>query len=132
MKCHQESTVSKISALSGFCLALAAPIALAQTTEGSAARPAAAVAGTAAATQPAQKCASDLRAFDAAMQKDGNWLHGAGYGYPLYGYGHGYGYAEYGSHIGQGHSVVNYHARARPGYEIRTRPAARRDTDPTS
>ena len=82
------------------------------------------VADTVSATQPepAQKCASDLRAFDSAMQKDGNWLHGSGYGYgyPLYGYGYGYVYPEYGSLAGQGHSAVNYHARARPGYEIRT------------
>ena len=123
MKCNPGSAVCKASALSaGVCLALTAPLAFAQTTESSGVRPATTVAGTAAATMPAQKCASDLRAFDTAMQKDGNWLHGSGYGYgyPLYGYGYGYGYLEYGSLVGQGHSVVNYHARARPGYEIRT------------
>lgn len=122
MKRHPESTVSSASGLVGLCLALAAPIAVAQTTERAAARPATAAAVTAPATQPAQKCASDLRAFDAGMQKDGHWLHGSGfgYGYPLYGYGYGFGYPEYGSLVGQGHSVVNYHARARPGYEIRT------------
>lgn len=123
MKCNPGSTVSKASALSaGICLALAAPLAFAQTTESPSVRPATTVAGTGTATMPAQKCASDLRSFDTAMQKDGNWMHGSGYGYgyPLYGYGYGFGYPEYGSLVGQGHSVVNYHARARPGYEIRT------------
>lgn len=123
MKNHPASPTSKASTLYvGVCLALAAPLASAQTPEGPTARPATAVAGTVSATQPAQKCASDLRAFDGTMQKDGNWLHGSGYGYgyPLHGYGYGYAYPEYGSLVGQGHSVVNYHARARPGYEIRT------------
>ena len=123
MNNHPASPSSKASTLSvGVCLALAAPLAIAQTTEGPTARPATVVAGAVSATQPAQKCASDLRAFDSAMQKDGNWLHGSGYGYgyPLHGYGYGYAYPEYGSLVGQGHSVVNHHARARPGYEIRT------------
>lgn len=125
MKCNPGSTVSKASALSaGICLALAAPLAFAQTTESPSVRPATTVAGTAAATMPAQKCASDLRAFDGAMQKDGNWLHGSGYGYgyPLYGYGYGYGHGspEFGPLIGHGNSAATNHARARPGYEIRT------------
>ena len=123
MKNLSASLSSKASTLYvGVCLALAAPLAIAQTTEGPTARQATAAAGAVTATQPAQKCASDLRAFDGTMQKDGNWLHGSGYGYgyPLHGYGYGYAYPEYGSLVGQGHSVVNYHARARPGYEIRT------------
>ena len=125
MKNHPASPSSKASTLYvGVCLALAAPLASAQTTEGPTARPATAVAGTVSATQPAQKCASDLRAFDSGMQKDGNWQHGSGYGYgyPLYGYGYGYGYAypESGSLVGHGNSPLINHARARPGYEIRT------------
>lgn len=81
--------------------------------------------------QPAQKCLSDLRAFDSQMQKDGYWIHGSGYGYgyPMYGYEYGdrsmYGYKnrDRGA-IPPGDTGVNQpgstYWRARPGYEVRT------------
>jgi sporulation protein YlmC with PRC-barrel domain len=78
-----------------------------------------------AATNSAKKCRSDLRVFDAKMQKDGYWLRGAGYGYG-YGYPMRYGY---GSNYDEGRPVAmgSTHSlaetgywRARPGYEVRT------------
>lgn len=102
------------------CLGLAVPLVSAQTAQSPPARPSPAQAAAATGTQPAQKCASDLRAFDGAMQKDGYWLHGSGYGYgyPLYGYGHGYG--DLGA-MGTGSAPAAIgHGRMRPGYEIRT------------
>lgn len=101
------------------CLGLTAPLVLAQSP---AARTPTVEATAPTATQPAQKCASDLRAFDGAMQKEGYWLHGSGYGYgyPLYGYGFGHGYGDLG---GMGTGAVAPligHGRVRPGYEIRT------------
>lgn len=79
-------------------------------------------ASSSATTQPAQKCMSDLRAFDAQMQTDGYWLHGSGfgYGYPIYGYGYGFGYGDHGALGFDGVLPATSQLRTRPGYEVRT------------
>jgi sporulation protein YlmC with PRC-barrel domain len=72
-----------------------------------------------AATKPAQKCLSDLTAFDSQLQKDGYWLHGSGYGYgyPMVGYGYAFG----GARLPASSTPKNSgYSRARPGYEVRT------------
>jgi sporulation protein YlmC with PRC-barrel domain len=79
-------------------------------------------ASAAAAAKSTQKCRSDLRVFDAQMQKDGYWLRGAGYGY---GYGYpmdGYNYDESRPvPMGSERSLAaTGYWRARPGYEVRT------------
>ncbi len=70
-----------------------------------------------AAKAAAEKCMSDLRAFDNQMEKDGYWLGGSGYGYgyPVSGSGYGYGYAMNGYLPATAAGYQN----ARPGYEIR-------------
>jgi sporulation protein YlmC with PRC-barrel domain len=71
-----------------------------------------------AATKPAQKCMSDLTAFDSQLQKDGYWLHGSGYGY-------GYPMSDFGYAGGKEHlttsspTKTSAYWRARPGYEVR-------------
>ncbi|MDQ6684528.1 MAG: PRC-barrel domain-containing protein [Pseudomonadota bacterium] len=95
-----------------------------------AAPPGAATDASAAADAKAtRQCRSDLRAFDAQMQKDGYWLRGAGYGYgyPMMG-GYGYGYGYSGGYdesrpmpMGSERSLAaTGYWRARPGYEVRT------------
>ena len=70
-----------------------------------------------AALKPAEKCLSDLRAFDSQMEKDGYWLGGSGdgFGYPMEGYG------VYGPLIdGRTEATGIGYRNARPGYELRT------------
>lgn len=69
--------------------------------------------------RPAQKCLTDLRAFDGQMQKDGYWLSGSGYGYgyPIYGYG--YDYDELRTSGASSTRAATGYWRARPGYEVR-------------
>jgi len=97
---------------------------------------------TAAATTPASsdgiagsntadKCLSDLSAFDQQMEKDGYWLgaSGYGYGYPMGGYGYAMGAIPAGGAIpvvtptpaaGASPAVVpGRYQDARPGYEVR-------------
>ena len=76
------------------------------------------------ATRPAEKCLSDLRAFDSQMQKDGYWLGGYGAGDPGLGYGYGYGYplGGYGYEYGLGSDPTETrgsYINARSGYEVR-------------
>ena len=113
---------------SALAIALTAALSLGFTAPLWAATAAAASAEPASASpsmKPAQKCLSEVRAFESQMQKDGYWLHGSGlgYGYPMYGYGYGYGYDEAVAPPAMG-SASSPHAtaywRARPGYEIRT------------
>jgi sporulation protein YlmC with PRC-barrel domain len=69
------------------------------------------------APKPAEKCLSDLHAFDNQMEKDGYWLVGSGYGYgyPVSGSGYGYGYPM-GGYLP---ATATGYQNARPGYEIR-------------
>ena len=102
------------------CFGLAAP-ALAAGPAATANPPAA--NGTSSTAKPAEKCLTDLRAFDGQMQKDGFWLSGSGYGYgyPMMGgYGLGYGYPTRG---GVAATETGYRD-VRPGYDVRTLIAA--------
>jgi sporulation protein YlmC with PRC-barrel domain len=74
--------------------------------------------GAAEADKPDQKCTSDLRAFDAELQKDGYWLHDSGYGYGHLMYGYMFG--ERGTMLPSGTSSTATEWHAWPGYEIRT------------
>ncbi|MDP4078959.1 PRC-barrel domain-containing protein [Acidovorax sp. A1169] len=71
--------------------------------------------GQAVVAKLPQSCTTELSAFDSQLQKDGYWLHGAGYGfgYPVYGYGYIGGYSS-DSVAATGYGSV------RPGYEVRT------------
>ncbi len=100
-----------------FCLGLSAPLLAASPTVSGAASPSPAEQNLAAA-KPAEKCLSDLRAFDTQMEKDGYWLGGSGYGYgyPMGGYGYyGPGYPL----GGQPARAATAYQNARPGYEVR-------------
>ena len=100
------------------CLGLATP-ALAAGPAATANPPAA--NETASATKPAEKCLADLRAFDSQMQKDGFWLSGSGYGYPMMG---GYGF-DHGDPMSGGAMASRTRFRdLRPGYDVRTLIAA--------
>jgi sporulation protein YlmC with PRC-barrel domain len=126
------------------CFGLAAPVLAAETPAAVAtaqppaaattAQPPAAADKQAAAIKPAEACLTDLRAFDARMEKDGLWLGGSGYGYgyPLGGLGYGYDAPLGGppvavtptaaggaSAAGAPVQGVSSYQDARPGYEIR-------------
>ncbi len=100
------------------CLGLAVPLLAAQPSATGTANSPSASETNVAAPKPAQKCLSDLRAFDSQMEKDGYWLGGSGYGYgyPLGGAGYGYSY----SMSGQPAATATGYQNARPGYEVRT------------
>jgi sporulation protein YlmC with PRC-barrel domain len=135
LKCTPLPTAVRHSAL---FVSLTAAMSLGMVAHAHAAAPAPteAKAGTPAAASVAsdaklaQQCRSDLRVFDAQMQKDGYWLRGAGYGYgygyPMMGgYGYGYGYSNYDEikpvAMGSDHSLAaTGYWQARPGYEVRT------------
>lgn len=133
MKCKLDYTPLPTSVRqSAFVFSLTAAMSLGMVAQVQAATTAQADAtaetagDTGAAAKSAQKCRSDLRAFDAQMQKDGYWLRGAGYGY---GYGYpmmgGYGNGSYNERrpvaMGSLNSLAETgHWRARPGYEVRT------------
>jgi len=105
------------------CLGLAVPLLAAEPPATDMANPPAPNEKAAAATQPAEKCLTDLRAFDSQMQKDGYWLSGSGYGYgyPMMGgYGFGYGYPMNGGVV----ATKTGYRDVRPGYDVRTLVAA--------
>ena len=76
---------------------------------------------TAAEPKPAEKCLTDLTAFQDQMRKDGYWRGGSsyGYGYPMYGYGYNKDIGATPKASTNGQDAMAY-MRARPGYEIRT------------
>src|SRR5271156_6008529 len=78
----------------------------------------------ASAIEPAEKCLTDLGAFNSQMRKDGYWLgeSGYGYGYPMDGPGYGNGYP-----MGGGlEPTATGYQDARQGYDVRTLIAADR------
>ena len=114
MKC---STLA--ASLTAFwCLFFAAPLLAAQPPEPATVHNPSRDSNGVSDKKAAQKCLSDLRAFDSQMNKDGYWLHGSGYGYgfPMY----GYGYGEREALPPSGTSVASGYWRVRPGYEVRT------------
>jgi sporulation protein YlmC with PRC-barrel domain len=103
------------------CLGFSAPLLAADpSVAGSATQPAS-VEKNVSAAKPAEKCLSDLRAFDNQMDNEGYWLGGSGYGYgyPMAGYGFGPPMMA-GRTEGTGIAYQN----TRPGYELRTLVAA--------
>ncbi len=80
--------------------------------------------------KPAQKCLSDLSAFNSEMRKNGYWLRESGYGFgygdgsPMYGYSSGEPYTlppdtDTGSTT-SGVPAQNGYRSVRPAYEVRT------------
>ena len=101
-----------------FCFGLSSPLLAAEPpVAGTSAQPASSVENV-AALKPAEKCLSDLRAFDSQMEKEGYWLgaSGDGFGYPMEGYG------VYGPPLMDGRAEATGigYRNARPGYELRT------------
>jgi len=101
----------------GFAMALIAagtPVFAAQPAVTGTVSPVVSPAKNVFATKPALACLKDLRAFDVQMRKDGYWLGGPGYGYPMVGY--------------QTPGMVNApgagYQNVRPGYEVRALVAA--------
>ncbi|AMN39726.1 PRC-barrel domain-containing protein [Rhodoplanes sp. Z2-YC6860] len=111
---HMKRSVLLSSVAACLCLGLAVPLLAAEPSATGAANQPSPGAKSAAATQPAEKCLSDLRAFNSQMEKDGYWLGGSGYsyGYPLGEPGYGYRMGDSPA------STAGYH-NARPGYEVR-------------
>src|ERR1035438_6175687 len=124
MKRNTETGTMKRSALAAsltasLCLGFAAPLPAAPAPETATVHKPFGDANAASNMKSAQKCLSDLRAFDIQIQKDGYWLHGSGYGYgyPMY----GYAYAD-DTMLPPGGAGLNQagtgYWRARPGYEV--------------
>jgi sporulation protein YlmC with PRC-barrel domain len=109
------------SAAALFCLGFATPMLAAEPAVTGTVNQSPAAATTVAAVKPAEKCLSDLRAFDSQMDKEGYWLGGSGYGYgyPMAGYGFGPPMME-----GRPEATRMGYQSARPGYELRTLVAA--------
>lgn len=107
---------------------LAVPLLAAPPAATSTGSSAPASAEKVAATKPAEKCLSDLRAFSGELEKSGYWLGGSdyGYGYPMGGYGYSAPLGVYpaGGPVGGGAAgtAMGYqgYQSARPGYEIRS------------
>ena len=99
-----------------FCVGLAVPLLAAEPATPNAAN-SSADAKNVATTKPAEKCLSDLRAFDNQMEKDGHWLgsDGYGYGYPMGEIGYGYHPMN-----GASAATASGYVDAQPGYEVRT------------
>ena len=101
-----------------FCLGLSTPLlATEPPVADTSAQPTSSMENV-AGPKPAEKCLSDLRAFDSQMEKDGYWLgaSGDGFGYPTEGYG------VYGPPLMDGRTEATRigYRNARPGYELRT------------
>ena len=113
----KRSTLASIVA-GCLCLGLTTPLLAAETPVTGAVKHPPPSEKRVSATKPAAKCLSDLRAFDAQMEKDGHWLGGSGYGY-------GYPMAGYGYPMGRHPSeTTTAYLNARPGYDVRMLVAA--------
>ena len=113
----KSATILRCLAASSY-LALAVPLFATTTVQaGKASLPEASATAATELSDPklAEACRTDLRDFDAQMQKDGHWLgaSGYGYGYPVGGLGYGYPMGSY--PVG----TLNGYQSARPGYELR-------------
>jgi len=99
-------------------LGLASPLLAAEPQAAGTANP----PSPASAIEPAEKCLTDLAAFNSQMRKDGYWLGeaGYGYGYPMDGPGYGYGYPM----VGGLEPTATGYQDTRPGYDVRTLIAA--------
>jgi len=99
------------------CLGLTVPILAAEPAAPSTANSSPVGGKNVSATAPAEKCLSDLRAFDNQMDKDGQWLAGSGYGYgyPMDDIGYGYGPPVNSASA----TTPTGYVDARPGYEVR-------------
>lgn len=87
---------------------------LAQTAETAGAQLSAETTTAQAAPDAAKVCLADLTAFRTAMEADGHWLGGMGYGYPMMG-----GYSA-GPLPGAPSEAAGGYRNVRPGYEVRT------------
>lgn len=109
------------SAAALFYLGFATPLLAAEPAATGAVTQSPSAGNKVAAIKPAEKCLSDLGAFDNQMDKEGYWLGGSGfgYGYPMAGYG-------FGPPMMEGRPEANGmgYQNARPGYELRTLVAA--------
>jgi hypothetical protein len=105
------------------CLGLISPVLAAQPPVTRANSPKASgeksVAATGADIKPADKCLSDLHAFNTQMGTDGYWLGGSGYGYG-YPMGGGFGYGGNRPMVASSAESATGYRNARPGYEVRT------------
>lgn len=122
---HHPAVAASLAAC--LCLGLATPLFAAQPTDTSPAHNPSGATNAMANEKPAQKCLTDLRAFENQMQKGGYWLHGSGngYGYPMYGYSVSAREplpfrGTSGTDTAAGTPVSAEYGQARPGYEIRT------------
>ncbi len=113
--------VSSVAAC--LCLGLAVPVLAAEPSAAGSVKVPSPGEKTSAATKPAEKCLSDLRAFNSQMEKDGYWLGGSGYGYgyPMSGYAYGMSRPRI---DGRPEATGIGYPNARPGYEVRTLVAA--------
>lgn len=116
----KRSTLAS-SAAALFCLGFATPLLAAEPAVTGTVNQSPSAGNKVAAIKPAEKCLSDLRAFDNQMDKEGYWLGGSGYGYgyPMAGYGFGPPMME-----GRSEATGMGYQNARPGYELRTLVAA--------
>ncbi|CAB3774778.1 hypothetical protein [Paraburkholderia humisilvae] len=100
MKRNKESTLTCRAAFAAsltacMCMVFSVPLLAAQSLDTNTMQHPSGAASATPAMKPAQKCLSDLRAFDSQMRKNGDWLRGSGYGFgygdgsPMYGYSSG-------------------------------------------
>jgi len=103
------------------CLGLAAPLLAAEPQVAGTVTPPPPNEQNVSTPKPAEKCLSDLHAFDSQMEKDGYWLGGSGYGYgyPIGGYGYRYPIGAHQAATTTQATTTTGYQTARPGYEVR-------------